>query len=196
MSQTAREPTPRGKRVDRPAQRLSVILEILQAISTARDPDDLLGLTVDRACTLLGVERCALFVVESRTAEELVLRLRHVRGLPEGEFERIRLGPGEGITAQVLAEGRTVWTDDILADARFPLGQETRPLLAAHDIRGILAAPVVVRGRAIGLFYAYPEAGRDFAPDEADLLSALALLVGIGLATGPGEGAAQERPHP
>jgi GAF domain-containing protein len=179
------ETPPQGREGEAPAgrlaQRLSALYEVLQAIATSVDLDRLLNLIVERACGLLEVERCGLFLVESRTAEELVLHCRYARGIPEEDFGRVRLGPDEGITAQVMAEVKTLWTDDILADARFPLSQETRALLAAHDICGVLAAPVVVRGRVLGLFYVYPEATRVFTPDEADLLSALALQVGIAL---------------
>jgi GAF domain-containing protein len=171
----------RQDRADRMAQRLSALYEVLQAIANAMNLDRLLNLIVERACSLLGVDRCGLFLVETTSADEVVLRCRYARGIPQEEFGRVRLGPNEGITAQVIAETKTLWTDDILADARFPLSQETRALLAAHDICGILAAPVVVRGQVLGLFYVYPEATRVFTPDEADLLSALALQVGIAL---------------
>jgi len=162
-------------------QQHSYIPDYIVRVEDGHGPDDLLNLIVERACSLLGVDRCGLFLVETTSADEVVLRCRYARGIPEEEFERVRLGPNEGITAQVIAETKTLWTDDILADARFPLSQETRALLAAHDICGILAAPVVVRGQVLGLFYVYPEATRVFTPDEADLLSALALQVGIAL---------------
>jgi GAF domain-containing protein len=84
----------------------------------------------------------------------------------------------------VIAQERTLWTEDILADARFPLGQPMRALLAAHDIRGILAAPVVVGQRVFGVFYLFPEPGRAFGPDEADFFSALTLLIGVAVEAG------------
>lgn len=196
MPATPRDPIEGQDRAERLAQRLLALSEVLQAIARSMDLDPLLNLIVERACSLLEVERCGLFLVETRTAEELVLRCRYARGIPEEEFGRVRLGPDEGITAQVMAAAKTLWTDDILADARFPLSQETRALLAAHDIRGILAAPVVVRGQALGMFYVYPEATRVFTPDEADLLSALALQVGIALEDARLLAAEQEKTRP
>ncbi len=181
MPQTTLNPVHAHERADRLAARLSALYEVLQAIATSMEVDQLLRLILDKACSLLGVDRCALYLVEERTAEGILLRCRHARGLPLEEFERVRLGPNEGITTHVLAGVKTLWTDDILADARYPLGQGMRALLAAHDIRGILCAPVVVRRQILGLIYLYPEAGLGFAPDEADLLSALALQAGIAL---------------
>ena len=140
-----------------------------------------LQLIVDKACALLAVDRCGLFLVEQRTADGLVLRCHYLRGLPREDFQRIRLGPDEGITAHVMAEEKALWTDDILADARFPLSQDLRALLAAHDIRGILCAPVVVRRQVLGLLYVYPEADVGFSQDDADFLAALAVQAGIAL---------------
>jgi len=161
------------------AQRLWALYEVGQAISASMDPDQLMGLVVEKACTLLEVERAGLFLAEPEPGGGLLLQCLRARGLPEEAFRALRLGPRESIGGMAIAEGQTLWTGDILADPRFALTDATRALMAANSIRAILAAPLIVGGRAIGVVAVYRGAGAGFTPEEADLLSAFALQVGI-----------------
>jgi GAF domain-containing protein len=148
-------------------------------MSASVDSEQLMGLVVEKACTLLEVERCGLFLAETEAGGGLALHCRQARGLPEEYFRVIRLGPRESIAGLAIAEGQTLWTSDILADQRFRLTDATRALMATNNIRAILSAPVIAGGRAIGVVSVYRGAGVAFTPEEADLLSAFALQVGI-----------------
>jgi hypothetical protein len=61
MPQTALNPVHANER----AERLAALYEIVQAVASSMEPDRLLGLIVERACDLLRVERCGLFLVET-----------------------------------------------------------------------------------------------------------------------------------
>ncbi len=177
------------------AQRLWALYEVGQALSTSVDLDQLMGIVVEKACSLMEADRCGLFMIESQGPEGIILQCRKARGLPEELFRWLWLGPRESIASQVIGETQTLWTEDILADARFPLSQDTRALMAAHDIRGILCAPVVAAGRALGVISVYRDVGICFTPEEADILSAFALQVGIAVENARLLAASRERFH-
>jgi len=181
VSEAYRNSPQKEERADARVQHLWALYEVGQAISASMELDQFMALVVEKACHLLGVEQCGLFLVETRTEEGPALRCRQARGLPEAYSQRVRLGPRESMAGRVIADARTMWTGDLLADPRFSLTEETRALMAEHGIHGTLAAPVMAGGRALGVIAVYRSAGVGFLPEEADLLSAFALQVGIAM---------------
>ncbi|HEY7678037.1 MAG TPA: GAF domain-containing protein, partial [Candidatus Methylomirabilis sp.] len=143
--------------------RAGALATVGRALAPSLDPDEVLTLLVERAATATGAD--AVGVLEADVASGS-LRLRRTYGLSPGYGEGLSLPVGAGIAGAVLADGRPLWTADILADPRFSIPEALRSLLAAEQIRGILAVPIRGREAFSGVLAFYWRAHRTFGDEE------------------------------
>jgi PAS domain S-box-containing protein len=81
---------------------------------------------------------------------------------------------GEGLVGRAVAEGRPMWSLDILADPAVVVPQPWRDLVAAEGFRSGIAVPLKMGAQAVGaLFLADPPAGA-FSPERLQLLASFA----------------------
>lgn len=79
-----------------------------------------------------------------------------------------------GITGQVVTERRSIWTHDLLNDARFALTDDLRGRVAEHGQRAILSVPLRLKGAIIGVLSIGDSPGREFTDAEVALLEVFA----------------------
>lgn len=112
-----------------------------------------------------GVRRAALFW-RARDPDRMVCVASEGEGGADRWLGRT-LAAGVGMAGRAVAEGRPVWSEDLLADPRVPVSPWLRERLEQEGLRTVAAAPLragtVTRG-ALGLL---DEAGRAF--DQAAL---------------------------
>jgi PAS domain S-box-containing protein len=84
------------------------------------------------------------------------------------------LPPGVGLVGRAVAEGRALWTPDILEDPSVVLTAEFRRGLAGAGHHAVLAAPLRVKGEVIGAISTAHREIRTFSQAEIDLLQAFA----------------------
>ncbi len=91
---------------------------------------------------------------------------------------RVGIGPslpsGAGIAGLIVTEQRPMWTHDLFDDARFALTAEVRAHVQAHGQRAILAVPLHLKGRIIGVLSVGDAAGRQYTDAEVTLLQVFA----------------------
>jgi PAS domain S-box-containing protein len=100
----------------------------------------------------------------------------------EQAFERAERDLGEGPCIDAFASGEVVRTSDLRADPRWPrLG----PTARTNQIRGVLAAPVLHDGQAVGTCNAYTTAPRAWTDYDVEAIRAYAAMLSqlIGSAT-------------
>jgi PAS domain S-box-containing protein len=79
-----------------------------------------------------------------------------------------------GLAGLVLREGKVIWTSDRLADPRATYPDWAQEIVRAESWRASMLAPVRLGGEIIGALTLGDDAGREFAPDEIELMSSLA----------------------
>jgi PAS domain S-box-containing protein len=79
-------------------------------------------------------------------------------------FERLRGELASGPCVEAIRLGRAVWTHDIVTDQRWP--DLIRAVATRQDLRGALAAPVLVSGRGAGACLALSAAPRIWSDTE------------------------------
>jgi len=90
-------------------QRLKVLLEVGQAISSLMELDDLLLLIARETARVLGADRCTLFLLDEKRGELW-------SKVAMGE-ERIRLPKDKGIAGLVVTTGEALIIDDAYSRA-------------------------------------------------------------------------------
>jgi len=146
---------------------LSTLAEASKAITSPLYLEEILRLIVEMATGMLDARLCSLMLLDEQTGE-LILTASHRAG--ERYHGRPSLRAGEGIIGLVAQTGQPIAVADVLEDPRFIHKEMARE----EGLRALLAVPLVVRHRVIGVFNCYKDKPHQFSKDEISLLSTLA----------------------
>jgi signal transduction histidine kinase len=155
------------------AEELAALREIVQLGTTAPTWDELMQLIVDRSTVAMKAEVCSLYLVDRDRAG---LTLAATNGVDRQHVGVARLAIGQGITG-IAAETRApVVSTDLPNDPRCAWIRGVD-----HErFTSILAVPLMVRDRIIGVLNVKSVAQRSFPPSEVRRLSTIAsLLAGV-----------------
>jgi PAS domain S-box-containing protein len=91
------------------------------------------------------------------------------------------LPAGTSMAGRAAAEGRPVWTSDLLAEPDLVLLEAQRARVQSSGDRAVLCVPVAVNARTIGVLALGDASTREFTSDEVALLQAFADQAAIAL---------------
>ena len=157
---------------------LAALFETAGDLAGLRDLDDVLRAIVLRARKLLGTD-VAYLSLHDESAGDTYMRV--TAGSVSAEFQRVRLGMGEGLGGLVAQTSSPYATADYFNDARF---QHTRSIdSAVHDegLIAILGVPLLAGGKVIGVLFASDRRIRPFTRNEVALLGSLAAHASIAI---------------
>jgi signal transduction histidine kinase len=162
--------------VQRPAVSDIERLRRLQAVTDAAladlSVDELLTELLDRIGSALEADTCAFLLLDP-DRNELVARA--AKGIEEEVERGVRVPVGKGFAGRIAAERRTVALDDVdHADV-------LNPLLRERGIKSLLGAPLIARGRVMGVVHVGSLAPRRFTEEDAELLQLVAERAALGL---------------
>jgi two-component system, sensor histidine kinase PdtaS len=151
----------------RQIEELRALAQISEAVTSPQYLDDILDVVTEMAAQIMGAAVCSLFLLDE-TGEQLVLRSAKRTTSPYRPRPPLRLG--EGVVGQVVLTGKPVYIADVRQDARY-LGAE---LARAEGLVSLLAAPLTVRERNIGVLNCYTNEVRQFTEAQMTLFATLA----------------------
>jgi hypothetical protein len=157
---------------------LAALFETAGDLAGLRDLDDVLRAIVLRARKLLGTDVAYLSLHDEKAGDTY---MRVTAGSVSAEFQRVRLGMGEGLGGLVAQTASPYATADYFNDDRF---RHTRPIdSAVHDegLVAILGVPLLAGGEVIGVLFASDRKVRPFTRDEVALLGSLATHAAIAI---------------
>ena len=155
--------------------------EVGRAITTALEPHAVLGLIVEQACILLHTTRSALGVMAPEGSETVIRFVVH-RGMSSRFVEDMRPRHWQdGTTPMALAQGRPVWSADLLNDPAFVLTPTTRAAVQAEGYRAVLSIPLLARGQVLGVLVVFRDDVHAFSADEVELLQGFAAQAAVAL---------------
>lgn len=145
---------------------LRSILNVAQVVVSSLDLDEVLQNILYSAMAILDMPAGSVALYEPKNCE---LTLRAHSGLSPAFIERnrwqVKLG---GLTHRILADGEIVVLQDC-ADS--PLC--TNPLLLQEGVRSLVALPLKVQEKIVGILYLDDFAPRSFGADQLHMLSVL-----------------------
>lgn len=122
---------------------LVLLREIGESASGMIDLESFLDRIIDKAVAAVEVKTASLMLPD----EDGNLRIRAVRGLPEGVQDKTVVQPGEGLSGHVFASGKPVLLADIREDGRFtPAGRTGQ-----YSTSSALSLPLKGRDGIIGV---------------------------------------------
>ncbi len=148
------------------------LIKITNAISTIRDPEEVVLVTVESVKTALDVKGCTLFLINRKTNE---LQIAASFGLSENYLNK---GPISSIKsiAESLEEG-PVAIYDVSDDPRLQYPEEAKK----EGIASILSVPIAVHGNVIGALRVYTAQPWEFTLEDVSLVQAVAQIAGMAI---------------
>ena len=153
--------------LNRQLAELKTLARVSQTINQPLYLDDMLNVVVEMAAKVMGAAVCTLRLVDE-AQEGLVVRAAAAQ--IEGYEPKPTLRLDEGINGLVLSERKPQTVLDVRVDPRFPF----REAAAREGLVRMLAVPLIVRDRAIGVLNAFTTQPHTYTEAEIGLLSTLA----------------------
>ena len=160
--------------LERRIDEISVLFEISQSITSTLVLDEVLDSIVNFSMEMMNALRCELRLLDL-TGE--LLEVRASRGLSKSFLSSTAIRVGEGIIGSCFSQRLPISVVDARKDPR----TKYTSLVKREKLAGLLAVPIMQRGRPIGVITIYTSKPRDFSQDEIDLLSTFASQASIAI---------------
>jgi len=148
---------------------LSKLWELSQKLGASQDLKDALREVLRYASEMVDAPMGMLMLYDPDT-RELVVKAAH--GFPpEAAIEsHVRLKPGEGMAGKAAQCGAVLTSADVFRDGRF----RYREMARREGLHAAICAPLLVRGRAVGVLNLYRSTTQEFTEEEKQLVAAIA----------------------
>ena len=154
------------------AERLRRLQALTDAALAHLELDALLPTLLLRTREVLGVDTCAVLLLDEETNE---LVARAAVGIEEEVEQGVRIPVGSGFAGRVAAERQPVILDDVdHADV-------LNPILREKGIKSMLGVPLLVSGRVLGVLHVGMLSHRAFDEEDVELLQLAGDRAAIGI---------------
>ena len=147
-----------------------VLVKIVRLLSTSRNPEEIIRMTVESIKSSLGIKGCALFLINHRSRE---LEVAAATGLSDDYLSKGPVSAMHSI-ADSLKDG-PIAIFDAGDDPRIQYPEAARK----EGIASILSVPILIGDEAIGAIRVYTAENMDFTLDDVNFVQALANIAGV-----------------
>ncbi|MCA9981391.1 MAG: GAF domain-containing protein, partial [Anaerolineales bacterium] len=151
----------------RQLEELQMLAQLSAVVNAPQYLDDLLKIVTDMAAQSMNAAVCSLFMLNE---EEEQLELRSARRRHGRYQHRPPLPLGQGVIGQVALTGQALNVPDVQSSDLY-LGKE---LAQEEGLCSMLAVPLQVRGRIIGVLSCYTDTPHEFTEEQTSLFMTLA----------------------
>ena len=150
------------------ARRLAILTDVVKTANSILEPRKVIELVMEKIRQLIPSEAWSLLMIDEERGE---LVFEAALGAKGGDVSSFRLKMGEGVAGWVARTGEATIVNDTARDPRFTRKIDKR---TQFQTRSILCAPLVARGRTIGVLEIINKLGGRFT--RADLALVLTLV--------------------
>ena len=148
-------------------QELSTLAEVSRTVTSPLYLDEMLGVVTEMAARVMGSKATTLHLLDE-TSGQFILRAAHNVSTENIPF--IQVPVGQNIVGLVASSGELAMVENLHQDDRF-LDQT---LSEAEGWASLLAVPLIVRSKVIGVFSCYMSEPHKFTDKEVELFQTLA----------------------
>ncbi len=153
---------------------LRAVTEISKAISSSLYLEDILRLIVTVTAEVMNSKICSLLLLDT-DKKELVIRATQSISQAYNQKPNIKLG--EGIAGRVALEKKPIVISDVRDNEKYL----NRDVAKKEGLVSLLAVPMLVKGRVIGVFNLYTDKPHEFSQKEIDTLTGVASQAAIAI---------------
>lgn len=159
------------KQLHRQSRQLAALNRVSQTVAATLETGQVYATAVRGVDAILEVELAAVLIVEGGKLH--CQHVRHYRGaIPSHIFPSAE--KGTGILGLTWSDQQTYCLNDAPADPRYDVTHDS-PI--GYQVKSMLATPLTVRGRPVGVLAAYNKRAGSFTEVDVDLFSSLASSV-------------------
>src|SRR4029077_10417894 len=164
--------TVRGTTRGRGPTRLSAppLIETGRELAAGLEPADVARQIATSVVRVFAARHSTLYRFERETRRILCIASAGTTGADAWRGRTVMIG--EGVVGRAVAEERSVWTPDVLTDAKIALPAWAAEQIRAAGFRSVLAMPLKAGDRVIGVLGLGDAPGRTYTEDELALLAA------------------------
>jgi two-component sensor histidine kinase/putative methionine-R-sulfoxide reductase with GAF domain len=148
-------------------QELSTLAEVSRTVTSPLYLDEMLGVVTEMAARVMGSKATTLHLLDE-TSGQFILRAAH--NVSTENFPFIQVPAGQNIVGLVASSGELAMVENLHQDDSF-LDQT---LSEAEGWASLLAVPLIVRSKVIGVFSCYMSEPHKFTDKEVELFQTLA----------------------
>jgi len=156
------------KQLQRQSQQLAALNRVGQKVAATLETKEVLAAATDGISQVLAVELAAVLMLEGGQLRYHHLR-HHNKDQPVAACPLIE--PRQGIVGLAFAEQTAVFLNDPSSDTRFRSDVDVPP---GYRARSLILAPLVLRGRPVGILSAFNKQDGPFSEFDLDLFASLA----------------------
>ncbi len=158
---------PRPASLSTTARRLAILTDVVKTANSILEPRKVIELVVEKIRQLIPSEAWSLLMVDEEK-QELVFEA--ALGAKGKEAAALRPKIGEGVAGWVAESGKPAIVNDASRDPRFSPSVDAK---TSFETRSILCAPLVSRGRTIGVLEILNKKGGSFTKRDLELVLTL-----------------------
>jgi two-component system NtrC family sensor kinase len=159
------------KQLHRQSRQLAALNRISQAVAATLETSQVYATAVRGVDAILEVELAAVLIVEGGKLH--CQHVRHYKGaIPAHIFPSAE--KGQGVLGLTWSEQETYCLNNAGSNSRF---DATRDSPIGYTVHSMLATPLTVRGRPVGVLAAYNKRDGEFTEVDVDLFASLASSV-------------------
>jgi PAS domain-containing protein len=156
-------------------QELAFLNEASRTMTSSLDLEQVLTTVMQEATDVLKAEAASVLLLDER-GKELVLKT--VVGPRAEKVKGLRFPLRQGIAGWVAREGQPLLVPDVGKDPRFYSGIDG---VTGFVTRSVLAVPLKIKGKAIGVIEAVNKTEGDFGQADVELLSSMGQSAAIAI---------------
>ena len=164
-----------GERLRTTAKRLAILTDVVKTANSILEPSKVIELVMEKIRELVPSEAWSLLMVDEETGE---LAFEAALGAKGQDLSAYRLKMGEGVAGWVAKKGKPAIVNDTARDRRCTARYDAWTQFAT---RSILCAPLVSRGRTIGVLEIINKRDGRFTSSDLDLVLTLVVPCAIAL---------------
>jgi GAF domain-containing protein len=161
--------------IQRRLEELTFLSRVGRTVTSSLDLEQILTMVMKETALVLGAEIGSVLLLDEENGE-LVFEAA-VGPRAEG-MKGLRLSLDQGIAGWVAREGQPLLVPDVREDPRFYPGTDE---ITGFVTKSVLAVPLKVKGKVIGVIEALNKAGGDFSQADVALLSSMAQTAAIAI---------------
>lgn len=146
---------------------LQALAQLSEAVTSPRYLDDLLDIVTDMAAQALNAAVCSLFLLDERDEQ---LELHAATRISSPYRHRPPQPRDEGVIGRVVTSGEPQIVPNIATDPTYTNREQAR----AEGLASMMAVPLAVRDRVIGVLVCYSAEIDAFGPEQITLFTTLA----------------------
>ncbi|MBI4386235.1 MAG: GAF domain-containing protein [Elusimicrobia bacterium] len=155
-------------------ENLQLLLDVCLLLASKIELPEVLTSIIELSSRVVDAETASLLLLDPESHE---LYFHVALGL-DPEVSRIRLRLGEGIAGSVAKEGKPVIINDVRSDPRWSSSVDEQ---SGFQTRSILAAPMMIKGKLVGVVEAINHIEGPFSFDELRIFEAFASQAAIAI---------------